>query len=1194
MNEQPDDERLLLLAEAVAEGFEVNWADAEKSATNVAQRDVIEQLRMLARVFDSQRAGELESQPAPDVSQTPTITVERWGPLALRDEVGRGTFGTVFRAWDLRLDREVALKLLHRSASERPQMASAIIEEGRLLARVRHANVVTIYGADRFDGRVGLWMEFIHGKTLKHVLRERGPLGAREATLIGIDLCRALAAVHKAGLVHRDVKAENVMQEDGGRLVLMDFGAGREDLPPQDRMRPSITGTPLYMAPEILDGADTSARDDLYSLGVLLFHLVTGLFPVSGSSLEELRLAHKRRQAVHLRDLRPDLPTSFVRVVEQATSFSNEERFATAGAMERVLDRGLSGETSSHDESVIGQLPEFEPGTRVQTAAGIHELRTRAPDLAAPSVYRRRWLLGRWAAAAAAVAAVVVIVAALAVRYWPLVSRTDGQPPSSAGVRRSIAIIGFRNVSGRPEAEWLSTALSQMLTTELAGGDRLRMIPGETIAGMRTELALADADSFGKDTLRRIRRNLGTDIVGLGSFVLVGDQADAPLRVDLRLQDAVSGETIASIAETGALTNLLELAPRLGRRLREELGIPETPGESRSLPAAPEAARLYAEGLAKLWRFDARGARDLLSKATAIEPSHALVHSALAAALADLGEDAKARDEAKKAFELSAGLSRQNRLWIEGRYRETAAEWERAAELYKTLFEFYSDNEEYGLRLGEVLISGGKARDALATIATLRRLPQPAGDDPRIDLLESRVAESLSDFEHERASAQKAIDKAIANGASLVVARSRIAEAWALKNLGQPEKAIAANEEARRLYSAAGDQRGVSRALVQIGATFREQAKFTEATEAFTSALKLARGLGDKRQTLKALNGLASVLFDQGHFAEARRFFEQSLALSREVGDKLAIAQTLDNLASVLYEQGDITQSARFDAESLALRREIGERRGIAASLANMAEVLADQGNLPMAKQTYTEALTLYREIGNKTMEAYSLAGLGTVLLAEGDLVNARKTHEQAHAIREGLGNRDAAAESALALAELSLDEGAAAAARAEKMVREALDHFEKAKRTDQAARAYVVLARTLAARDDRSGARQAIDRAVSLGQQSESRGTRLSVQIAAAQIRATVDPEKSSVSAIEELIQETKKSGQVSLEFEARLARGQVQIQSGDAAGARADLQSLEKTASAKGFKRVVQKARALRHASAVSTPKRTAQGRQ
>ncbi len=240
-----------------------------------------------------------------------------------------------------------------------------MIDEGRLLARVRHPNVVTVYGADRIDGRVGLWMEFVRGRTLEAVLRDQGPFGADEATLIGLDLCRALSAVHGAGLIHRDVKAQNVMREAGGRIVLMDFGTGREDL--SDRPA-DLAGTPLYVAPEVFGGAPATAQSDIYSVGVLLFHLVTGAYPVKGRTAADLREAHGQRRRGWLRDARPDLPDAFVHAVECALDVDPAKRYESAGAMGGALARVLA---SSASPAVAQKAPVRHLGLAIAAAVAL-------------------------------------------------------------------------------------------------------------------------------------------------------------------------------------------------------------------------------------------------------------------------------------------------------------------------------------------------------------------------------------------------------------------------------------------------------------------------------------------------------------------------------------------------------------------------------------------------------------------------------------------------------------------------------------------------------------------------------------------------------------------------------------------------------------------------------------------------------
>jgi len=267
-----------------------------------------------------------------------------WGHLQAVEPIGRGGFGRVYRAWDPTLAREVALKLVTVPDEQRAN-ALEVLREGRLLARVRHPNVVTVYGAQQIDNEIGLWMDLVRGRSLAALVQSDGPLSADEATVIGITLCRAVAAVHAAGLLLRDIKAHNVMREGGGRIVLMDFGAGRELR--HTAGTAGAQGAPLYMAPEVVTGAPASPASDLYSLGVLLYFLVTGSYPVVGRTLPEIVVAHGLGQRRFLADLRPDLPERFIRVVERAVSIDPAARYATAGSMlqELAVDPSMAPQT---------------------------------------------------------------------------------------------------------------------------------------------------------------------------------------------------------------------------------------------------------------------------------------------------------------------------------------------------------------------------------------------------------------------------------------------------------------------------------------------------------------------------------------------------------------------------------------------------------------------------------------------------------------------------------------------------------------------------------------------------------------------------------------------------------------------------------------------------------------------------------
>jgi serine/threonine protein kinase len=323
------EEQLRRIARAIADGIAVNWED-ELAHAPPGQRLMIESLQELAQIG---RPEAFSNSSVADECDSTIEPLESWGPFVLHELVGRGSYGTVYRARDSKLDREVALKLRIAGPA-----SGEFLHEGRLLARLRHPNIVCVYGAETHAGRDGMWMELIRGRTYHRIVESDGPLSAGEAALVGIDVCSALAAVHAAGLVHRDVTAKNVMREVGGRVVLLDFSAGRNRALKDEGQE--ITGTPMYLAPELLTGQHSAAiPSDVYSVGVLLFFLVSGRYPFEARTLAELRAAHSVRRQRGLSEARVDLPEGFAAVVEKALLSAPAERPSVA-EMSKVLGVG--------------------------------------------------------------------------------------------------------------------------------------------------------------------------------------------------------------------------------------------------------------------------------------------------------------------------------------------------------------------------------------------------------------------------------------------------------------------------------------------------------------------------------------------------------------------------------------------------------------------------------------------------------------------------------------------------------------------------------------------------------------------------------------------------------------------------------------------------------------------------------------
>ena len=348
----PDDP-LVALALRVTDGESIDWnVEIERESVAPSLVRVLQQIDAVARAHEHDTPTDTYvSTGRPEVvSRLPSGSY--WGHLEIIELIGSGSYGDVYRARDTRLGRDVALKLLRtRDAAE--SGASFLVREGHLLSRVKHANVVTVHGADCIDGRTGVWMELIEGETLEQEVRRRGALEPTAVAQIGAVLADALEAVHSAGLLHRDVKAQNVMRDRAGRLVLMDFGSGDDA---QRFASSTAEGTPLYAAPEVLNGGEASVRSDIYSLGVLLWHLLTASYPVKGESVDEIKRAHALGRVAKVENARAD--GDVARVVRTCLAIDAGRRPPTAGELGRRL-------------RACGQPSGFRRSTRNWTALGV-------------------------------------------------------------------------------------------------------------------------------------------------------------------------------------------------------------------------------------------------------------------------------------------------------------------------------------------------------------------------------------------------------------------------------------------------------------------------------------------------------------------------------------------------------------------------------------------------------------------------------------------------------------------------------------------------------------------------------------------------------------------------------------------------------------------------------------------------------
>ena len=604
----PDASRVVdVVASSVADGSSIDW---ERSSAGLVERDrrLVSNLRVIEAVSQVYRSLTAEE---PDAGGEEFLASNepvgpRWGRLVLLDRIGRGASADVFRAWDVDLEREVALKLLVDEGMTGDAAANArLLREARRLARVRHPHVVSIHGAERHEGRIGLWMELVRGRTLADVVQNDGALPPAAAAAAAADICGAVSAVHAAGLLHRDVKAQNVVREDGGRLVLMDLGAGAEI-----GAQSGLAGTPIYLAPEVLDGTPASIASDTYSLGVLLFFLITGRYPVTAASMDALLAAHRERNRVSIGSV---APSTLARIVERALNPNPAQRFASAADMETALRAFL-----------------------------------------APSPTRGPVTWKTWTAVAATAAVVVSLVGTVA--SW---RRTPAASPAT-----SIAVLPLTSSSSGADTALVAEGLTDELITKLGQVPSLRVTAHTSV---RRFTATAGSVS-------EIASQLHVGTVLEGSVAVDSSQPDPRVHVNLRLIRAGTDVELWSDSFDRPLRDLTaveeEIASAVTRGVHATLAGTDSKKRARAAQHDPRAQQAYLEALSYLAQNrqgkELQPVLETLQRAVAIDEPFAAPHAALARTYVLLGFGGEmpqadaysmAKREALRALQLDPSLA---------------------------------------------------------------------------------------------------------------------------------------------------------------------------------------------------------------------------------------------------------------------------------------------------------------------------------------------------------------------------------------------------------------------------------------------------------------------------------------------------------------------------------------------------------
>jgi eukaryotic-like serine/threonine-protein kinase len=823
-------------------------------------------------------------------------------------------------------------------------------------------------------------------------------------------------------------------------------------------------------------------------------------------------------------------------------------------------------------EKDVAPIPAV-PATQVSSEQ-IYPNRLESDPAIPTQVPRRKWVKSL-VYAGIATAALAIAGGTWSARWWGNRQSAQNVPVQ---IRKSVAVLGFRNLSERNEDAWLAPALSEMLSTELSGGEKLRIISGEEVANLRLSSPWSQTDTLVPSTTARIGAALNSDVLVLGSYSTVGPSGQSQLRLDVRMQDGKTGEILTEVAEVGSTQELFQLVSRIGTKLRERLGIQglhstEQAGVLASLPLDPEAARFYALGVAKLREFDALAAKDLLEQAAQADPKFSLVHSMLARAWAELGYEQKRREEAKKALDLAIDLPRPHRMLVEGEYYESLGKQEQAASIYHALFELFPDNVEYGLRLVSAQSLSGHGGQAMEVIHQLRKLPPPSSEDPRIDLAEKRAMKSNNPAE--LALVRSAIRKSTERGQKLIYALARKEECTILNYSEHPEQALSSCQDAYEVFLAAGNKSAAADALRNTGDTLGTLGKYQQAIETYDRALNLLQGLGEHNKIGAVFNNMAIGFENMGNLDRAEQLYRSAKIEFEKTGDVGNQITATGNIADIFYLRGNLAGADKLYREALQTAASVDSNEPYL--LYRLADLDLNRGRVQDARQLAQQSTAGFQAIqGSYQYLSAAMLELGEVMETQGDLSGARSQFEQSLATSQKIGASVNAAEGQEELARLAMEEGHPE--QAEALLRGALGVFEKEKSDPDASSAYTLLSRVLLMQGKLNEARAAAKRGAELSLTSSDPALKLPAEIQQARLEIA-SPENGRVNLaaatrrLQSVIAIANRLGYYKLECEARLVLGELELKNSSPTAHR-DLKALANEAHSRGLELIARQA--------------------
>jgi serine/threonine protein kinase/predicted Zn-dependent protease len=603
------------------------------------------------------------------------------------EELGSGGMGKVYKALDSEVNEKIAIKLIRPEIAKDKKIIERFRNELKFARKIRHKNVCQMYDLSREGDRNYITMEYVRGDDLKSLIKRMGSFSPAQAISTITQVCDGLIEAHKLGVVHRDLKPQNIMIDQDGNARIMDFGIARSLEGKGLTGMGVMIGTPEYMSPEQVEGKETDQRSDIYSLGVILFEMVTGQTPFQGDTPFTIGVKHKSEMPPNPKKLNSQISDELNQVILRCLEKEKENRYQSAGEMRSDLKNIEEG------------LPTAEKIVPTKTLTSREfTVRFNLKKLYIP----------------AAIGLAVVIAAVI---FWNQILHKEAAPPPLSD-KPSVAVMYFKNNTGDESLDHWRTMLPNLLTADLTQSKYIRVLSEGQIFDILSRLNQTQAQTYSSESLRQVAAQGRVNHILQGAFARAGDE----FRINVILQNAdtlehIGSETISGKGEQSIFSMVDELTRRIKSHFAltpEQIGIDIDKEIGQVTTGSPGAYRHFVQGIMHDRKAEYRKAIECMEKAVAIDPEFASAYHVMSWCYGNLGYGTEEKQYIQKAMDLSDRLSDREKYSIQGTYYiDSEKTYDQALKALKKLVSLYPDDISGNNLLGVLHVRLGEREKAI-------------------------------------------------------------------------------------------------------------------------------------------------------------------------------------------------------------------------------------------------------------------------------------------------------------------------------------------------------------------------------------------------------------------------------------------------------------------------------------------------